>query len=106
MQGNASKGALVGLLAVTASACSVMNGQQSVGSYANDAAITAKVKAKFVEDPVVSAMRLGVDTMSGVVQVSGYAKSAEEEQRALRLARSVDGVKSVKDAIEVKPAAQ
>jgi osmotically-inducible protein OsmY len=93
-------------LALGATGCSVMDGQQSAGAYASDSSITAKVKAKFVEDPVVSAMRLNVDTMNGVVQVSGFAKSAEEERRALQLARSVEGVKSVRDSIEVRPAAQ
>lgn len=91
-------------LAVGATGCAVMDGQQSAGAYTSDAAITAKVKAKFVEDPVVSAMRLNVDTMNGVVQLSGFAKSAEEERRAISLAREVEGVKSVRDAIQVQPA--
>lgn len=84
--------------------CAVMDGQQSAGAYTNDSTITAKVKAKFVEDPVVSAMRLNVDTMNGVVQLSGFAKSAEEERRAISLAREVEGVKAVRDAIQVQPA--
>jgi osmotically-inducible protein OsmY len=86
--------------------CAVMDGQQSAGAYASDSSITAKVKAKFVEDPVVSAMRLNVDTMNGVVQLSGFAKNSEEERRAIALAREVEGVKSVRDAIQIQPAAK
>jgi len=93
-------------LGTGATGCAVLDGQQSAGAYVSDAQITAKVKAKFVEDPVVSAMRLNVDTLNGVVQVSGFAKSAEEERRALALARGVEGVKSVRDAIQVQPAAK
>lgn len=94
------------VLALTVAGCAVFEGQQSARSYTDDSAITAKVKAKFVEDPVVSAMRLSVETLNGVVQVSGFAKSAEEERRALQLARSVDGVKSVRDGIEVRSGVQ
>lgn len=97
--------ALAATFTVAAAGCSVMEGQQSVGSYTSDAAITAKVKSRLLEDPVVGGTKIGVETMNGVVQLSGFAGSAEEERRALQIARSVEGVKSVKDAIDVRPAA-
>ncbi len=82
-----------------------MEGQQSLGAYTSDAAITAKVKSKLLDDPAVSGTQISVETMNGVVQLSGSAKSAEAERRALQIARSVEGVKSVRDSIEVRQSA-
>lgn len=97
---------LVAAAAATALAmsagCSVMRDQQTVGSYVDDSSITTQVKAKFAEDQTVSAMAIGVETMRGVVQLSGFAKTADERARAEQLARSVSGVKSVKNDIAVR----
>lgn len=87
---------------VLGSGCSVVRDQQSVGSYVDDATITTQVKAKFAEDATVSAMAISVETMKGVVQLSGFAKTAEERARAERLARGVSGVQSVKNDIAVR----
>jgi osmotically-inducible protein OsmY len=82
--------------------CAVVRDQQSVGSYVDDATITTRVKTKFAEDPTVSAMAIGVETMKGVVQLSGFAKSAEERSMAERLARVVPGVQAVKNDITLR----
>jgi osmotically-inducible protein OsmY len=73
-----------------------------MGSYVDDTTVTTRVKAKFAEDPVVSAMRISVETMKGEVQLSGFAKSAAEKSAADQLARSVPGVKSVRNDIIVR----
>jgi hyperosmotically inducible protein len=82
--------------------CSVMRDQQTVGSYVDDTTITTRVKTKFAEDTTVSAMAISVETLKGVVQLSGFAKSAEERAMAERLARGVPGVQSVKNDIAVR----
>ena len=82
-------------------ACAVTDHQSSVGQYVDDAAITARVKAKFADDPQVSAMRINVETLKGEVQLSGFAKSAAEKSRAADLAVTVPDVKSVRNSIEV-----
>jgi osmotically-inducible protein OsmY len=87
---------------VLGAGCSVMNHQQSVGSYVDDATITTQVKAKFAEDQTVRAMAISVETMKGVVQLSGFAKSVDERLMAERLARGVAGVQSVKNDIVVR----
>jgi len=87
---------------VTATGCAVERHQETVGSYVDDSAVTTKVKAKFAEDPTVSAMAIKVDTMKGVVQLSGFAKSPEERMMAERLARDTNGVTSVRNDIIVK----
>ena len=65
--------------------------------------MTARVKTKFAEDPTVSAMSIGVETLKGVVQLSGFAKSAAEKDRAEALARHTPGAASVVNAIVVRP---
>ena len=87
---------------VTATGCAVERHQETVGAYVDDSAVTTKVKAKFAEDPTVSAMTIKVDTMKGVVQLSGFAKSSEERMMAERLARGTTGVQGVRNDIIVK----
>jgi hyperosmotically inducible protein len=87
---------------ITATGCAVARDQQTVGSYIDDAAITARVKAKFAEDKTVSAMSISVESLKGVVQLSGFAKSAEERGMAERLARETSGVVAVRNDIIVR----
>ena len=76
--------------------------KESPGEYIDDAAITAKVKAAFVKDKDVNAMDVKVETFKGVVQLSGFAKSSSEAERAVQLAGKVPGVKSVRNDIRLK----
>lgn len=83
--------------------CAVTSGQSSVGEYVDDATVSTRVKAKFAADPQVSAMRLNVDTLKGVVQLSGFATSETEKTKAGELARDVPGVVKVQNNIVVRP---
>jgi hyperosmotically inducible protein len=82
--------------------CAVTRGQSSVGTYIDDSAITTAVKAKLVEDKSVDAAAVSVETLNGEVMLSGFAKNATEKANAERLARGVNGVKSVKNQITVR----
>lgn len=90
----------VALLATTG--CAVVRDQQSVGAYVDDATLTTRVKAKFAEDPTVSALAIGVETLNGLVQLSGFAKTYDEKSKAESLARNTSGVKGVKNDIVVR----
>ena len=68
---------------------------QQVNQGATDASITAAVKMKMADDPVVSAFDIDVDTSEGRVTLNGKVKSKAEADKAVSIARSVDGVKSV-----------
>ena len=71
--------------------------------FVKDSVITAKVKAKMAKAKDVSAMHIKVDTdKAGVVYLSGTAKSQAEADRAVEIARGVEGVTSVESKIEVK----
>lgn len=82
--------------------CAVTRGQETVGAYVDDSAITANVKAKLVEDKTVDAAAISVETLKGTVMLSGFAKSSAEKTTAERLAYEVKGVKSVHNAIVVR----
>lgn len=68
----------------------------------DDGALTAKIKAKMALDDYVKALDINVDTKEGIVTLSGRVKSTEVRDRALRLASETDGVRSVKDRIEIR----
>jgi len=89
-------------LAATATGCAVTRGQESVGAYIDDAAITAAVKARFVDNKNVDAASIKVETLNGTVMLSGFAKSGAERTVAESLAWKVEGVKQVKNEIAVR----
>jgi osmotically-inducible protein OsmY len=88
---------------LTASGCAVTRGQETTGAYMSDAGITTTVKAKFVENKAVDASSISVETLNGTVMLSGFAKNATEKSTAESVARSVNGVKAVKNDIIVRP---
>lgn len=94
---------LVAAAAMMLGGCAVGRDQSSAGEYIDDAAITTQVKAKFVENAAVAASSISVETLQGTVQLSGFAKNAAEKSTAEKLAKSVKGVKAVKNDIIVKP---
>jgi hyperosmotically inducible periplasmic protein len=87
---------------LTTAGCAVVRDQQSVGAYIDDTTLTTRVKARFAEDPIVSAMSISVETFDGVVQLTGAAKSAAERSQAEALARKTSGVKGVRNDIIVR----
>jgi len=83
--------------------CAGSSRQESTGEYLDDSAITAKVKSAFVADKAVNALDIKVTTYKGVVQLSGFANTQQEIDRAVVLAHDVPGVKSVKNDIRRTP---
>ena len=88
---------------VVTSGCAVSRGQESVGAYVDDAAITTSIKARMVEDTNVDAAAIKVQTLNGEVMLSGFAKSSVEKNTAESIAMKVKGVKAVKNEIAVRP---
>jgi hyperosmotically inducible periplasmic protein len=79
-----------------------MSGRETVGEYVDDATITTKVKAAMFDDPALKVMQIGVETMQNVVQLSGFVDSPQVKARAGELARSVIGVREVKNDLVVR----
>jgi osmotically-inducible protein OsmY len=85
------------------SACAVTRGQETVGAYVDDAAITTSVKARFIDNRDVDASSIKVETLNGTVMLSGFAKNTTERDTAGVIARNVAGVRSVRNEISVRP---
>lgn len=96
-------GITTAILMLTTAGCAVTRGQESVGAYIDDSAITTAVKARFIENKEVDAAAISVETLNGTVMLSGFAKNMTEKSTAERLARMVNGVRSVKNEITVRP---
>jgi osmotically-inducible protein OsmY len=93
---------IITALLVGLGGCAGSSTQESTGEYLDDSAITTKVKSAFVSDKEVRALDIQVVTYKGVVQLSGFASSQREIDRAVELARNVPGAKSVKNDIRLK----
>jgi hyperosmotically inducible periplasmic protein len=88
---------------LTATGCAVNRGQETVGAYVDDAGITTLVKSRMAESKVVSASSISVETLNGVVMLSGFAKNTLEKTEAERIAHGVKNVKSVRNEIAIRP---
>jgi osmotically-inducible protein OsmY len=93
---------MIALGSLVAVGCAVSDGQSTVGEYVDDATITTRVKARMAEDPAVSAMRINVETLDGTVQLSGFAASQTEKDKAAMVARGVPEVRHVRNHIVVR----
>ncbi|MDO8893708.1 BON domain-containing protein [Nitrosomonas sp.] len=69
----------------------------SVGAKIDDSVITTKVKAALISDPIIKNFDIGVVTRDGEVQLSGFVEDQTQVDRAIEVAREVEGVKNVLD---------
>jgi hyperosmotically inducible protein len=75
--------------------------ERPVGQIADDAAITSAITLRYLGDQQVSAWDINVDTYAGTVTLYGNVPHRESENRAIQLARSVEGVRSVVSRLTV-----
>lgn len=85
----------VGVVGGTAAGYYVGKDERTLGEIADDVAITASVKTRFVGDKDVSALNINVDTYKGVVTLYGSMEQKQIEMHAMRLVSEVKGVKKV-----------
>jgi osmotically-inducible protein OsmY len=101
--------AALGLLALGSFSISVLNNgcastatSESTGQYVDDTVITTKVKAALLGDDSVKSFAISVETVKGVVQLSGFVNTAIQKSAAGRDASAVAGVQAVKNDLIVK----
>jgi osmotically-inducible protein OsmY len=80
-------------------ACASTSKQESTGEYIDDSVITTKVKALLAADDFLKSFQISVETFKGTVQLSGVVGSQNAIDKAVQIARSVSGVKSVKNSL-------
>lgn len=76
----------------------------NAGVAIDDSEITAKVKAAILAEPDLKTLQISVETVNGVVTLSGSVDSMSMSDRAKALASAVAGVKDVDNRLALKPA--
>lgn len=74
---------------------SVIDQSETAGEYIDDSVITLKVKAAILNDPLLKTSQIEVNTVNGVVKLSGTVDSEQSLSRALEVVNSQKHVKSV-----------
>ena len=74
----------------------------TAGQDYDDSMLTASVKTKLTEDSETKAHQINVGTQQGVVQLTGFVDSTAMKTKAGEIARSVEGVKSVRNDLEIR----
>jgi hyperosmotically inducible protein len=75
---------------------------EKAAEYLDDTAITAKIKADILGDPLLEVAQINVTTTNGVVALDGVVDSQQSIDRAMEIAQSVKEVKSVENNLVVK----
>jgi len=77
------------------------NAYQGTATAVGDTSITAKVKLALHDDKLINKDTIHVDTVAGVVTLSGIVGSTEESERATQIARSTTGVRDVVNNLQL-----
>ena len=93
---------LLALALASVLGCAATETKQATGEYFDDSWITTKVKASLVEDPLVKATEVNVETYKGAVQLSGFVSSNAAMQQAVKVTKGIKGVTSVRNDIRIK----
>lgn len=80
----------------------VKGGTTTVGTKVDDSIVTGKVKAALIGDEAIKSMDIAVVTKSGEVQLSGFVNSQTQIDRAMLLAKAVEGVTAVNNEMKIK----
>jgi len=82
--------------------CASTAQKEGTGEYVDDSVITTKVKAAIFNEPSLKVAEINVETFKGIVQLSGFVRSRADMDKAVEVARGVNGVKSVKNDMQLK----
>jgi hyperosmotically inducible protein len=82
--------------------CASTAKQEGTGEYIDDTVITTKVKTAIFGDAALKSAEINVETFKGVVQLSGFVNSQAAIDKAISVARSVQGVQSVRNDMRIK----
>lgn len=79
-----------------------MNTRQSTQEAITDGVITAKVRAALGDDPITASYDIGVETLAGIVELSGFVGTDIVRIEALHVTEHVRGVRRVEDSLDVR----
>lgn len=87
---------------VFVSGCNSLTGR-TAGQTIDDSTITTEINMKIMEDSELQYLKINVDTFQGHVTLTGTVPSKEAADRLVKIARGVEGVKTVKTNLIIKP---
>ncbi|KTA77292.1 BON domain-containing protein [Aeromonas salmonicida] len=87
---------------VTAVGCASTKNKAGTGEYLDDSVITTKVVTAIFNDPDLKSAEINVETFKGVVQLSGFVKDSANINKAVVVAKGVNGVTAVKNDLRLK----
>jgi len=90
------------IVAAMVSALGCASKPQSTSAYMGDSWVTTEVKAKILNEPSLKVLQINVETYKSVVQLSGFVDNAASRTKAVEIARSVQGVTSVKNDLQLR----
>jgi osmotically-inducible protein OsmY len=90
------------IILATAMGCAADLPRESAGEYLDDAVITTKVKASIIDQPSLKASEIRVETFKGTVRLSGFVPSQSSIDKAVEVARNINGVRAVKNELRLR----
>ena len=92
----------IAFVLATTFGCAATLPDESAGEYVDDAVITTKVKASILDQPTLKIFEIKVETFKGTVYLSGFVTSQSQIDKAGEVARSVNGVRLVKNGMRIR----
>lgn len=89
-------------LALTMAAAETKVTKEKTMNYIDDSVITTKVKASILGEASLTSSEIKVETLKGVVQLSGFVTSQENIDKATSITKKVSGVTAVNNDIKLK----
>lgn len=77
-------------------------GTSTVGDKIDDTVVTARVKTAFTKDDGIKGADIAVETRKGEVILSGFVDNRSQIDRAVILAKTIEGVHNVRNDLVVK----
>lgn len=93
---------LISMFLSFATACASTADQSSLGEVIDDTVNTTRVKTAIFNDPELKVREINVETLKGIVQLSGFVTSQAEIDRAGQIAGEVGGVVSIRNDIRLR----
>ncbi len=92
---------LLAIVLMSAGGCASTSKHEATGEYFDDSVITTKVKSAILNDSMLKVNEISIKTSKGVVRLRGYVHSQSEVDEAIKVSMGVEGVKSVKNELNV-----
>jgi osmotically-inducible protein OsmY len=79
-----------------------MSTKQSTREAITDGVITARVRVALCEDPITADYDICVETLAGIVELTGFVETEIIRTEALHVTEHVRGVRRVQDLLDVR----